>query len=103
MRGRGWFSVLERAAVDGGHQRGLVEELKPLAVNPGEYLTGINRGLISVLRQTKMPMFASAFYLIADAGRGELRFANAGHPNPYHIQRSQGTVDLVRGDEGSQG
>ena len=92
-----------RAALVTAIVRGLVEELKPLAIDPGQYLTGINRGLISVLRQTKMPMFASAFYLIADAGRGELRFANAGHPNPFHIQRSRGIVESLRGTGDAQG
>ena len=92
-----------RAALVTAIVRGLVEELKPLAVDPGEYLTGINRSLVSILRQTKMPMFTSAFYLIADAGRGELRFANAGHPHPYHVQRRRGAVEALRGDESSQG
>lgn len=87
-----------RAALVTAILRGLVEELKPVAVNPGEYLTGINRGLVSILRQTKMPMFASAFYLIADAGRGEIRFANAGHPYPFHVQRGRGTVEALRGE-----
>jgi serine phosphatase RsbU (regulator of sigma subunit)/CheY-like chemotaxis protein len=81
-----------RAALVTAVLRGLVEELRPVAVDPGEYLTGINRGLISILHQTRMPMFASAFYLIVDTGRGELRFANAGHPYPYHVQRSRGRV-----------
>jgi Stage II sporulation protein E (SpoIIE) len=28
------------------------------------------------------PLIASAFYLLADLEKGELRYANAGHPNP---------------------
>jgi len=92
-----------RAALVTAIVRGLVEELRPLAGKPGEYMTGINRSMNSILRQTKMPMFASAFYLVVDTGRGELRFANAGHPSPFHIQRKRGVVDPLRGDASQHG
>src|SRR5207247_11184856 len=45
-----------RAALVTAIIRGLVEELRPLAVDPGESLTGITRRLISILRHTKLPV-----------------------------------------------
>jgi sigma-B regulation protein RsbU (phosphoserine phosphatase) len=71
-----------RAALVTAMVRGLVEELRPAARDPGLFLTGINRGLFDILRTVEEPLFATAFYLVADAGRGELRYANAGHPAP---------------------
>jgi sigma-B regulation protein RsbU (phosphoserine phosphatase) len=40
-------------------------------------------------------MFASAFYLYLNAATGELRYANAGHPKPLHLRRSENRVDVL--------
>lgn len=85
-----------RAAMVTAIVRALVEELQPLARQPGQFLTQINRHLQTILKQTKMPLFASAFYLIADAGNGELRYANAGHPAPLFLRRGTGLVEPLR-------
>ena len=58
--------------------RTLVEELLPVAADPGEFLAGINRGLLAILKHSHQPMFATAFYLVADAAAGQLRYAGAG-------------------------
>jgi len=81
-----------RAALVTAILRGLVEELMPLAGDPGRFLTEVNRGLHGVLKQTRRPLFTSAYYLVADAAAGQLRFANAGHPSPLHLRRTAGTV-----------
>ncbi len=81
-----------RAALVTAIQRALVEELSDVAEDPGEFLTRINAALISILRRTRTPMFASAFYLFIDVGTGELRFANAGHPKPLHVRRDEDKV-----------
>src|ERR1019366_7340933 len=66
-----------RAALVTAILRTLVEESQPLAADPGQFLTRINSRLLTILRQTRSPMFASAFYMVVDSTSGELRFANA--------------------------
>jgi len=84
-----------RAALVTAIQRALVEDLAGLGAQPGEFLTHINRALLSILRRTRTPMFASAFYLYLNSATGEVRYANAGHPKPLHLRRSEGRVDVL--------
>jgi len=87
-----------RAALVTAIVRGLIEELKPIAGDPGRFLTDINQSLCAILKQTITPLFASAFYLVVDLERGQLSFANAGHPPPFHVRRSAGVVELLGGE-----
>jgi sigma-B regulation protein RsbU (phosphoserine phosphatase) len=87
-----------RAALVTAVQRTLIEELMDVAGDPGEFLTAMNRSLISILRRTRTPLFASGFYLVADAERAEFRFANAGHPKPFHLRRKAGTIEPLGGE-----
>jgi serine phosphatase RsbU (regulator of sigma subunit) len=48
-------------------------------------------------------MFASAFYLVADVGRGQLRCASAGHPLPCRLRRSPASVEPVECSKASMG
>jgi len=75
--------------------RGLVEELTPLAADPGQFLTALNTSLIAILQRTGTPLFASAFFLVADVATGEVRYANAGHPSPFHVRRSAGVAGIL--------
>lgn len=86
VMGHGVRSALVTAVV-----RGLVEELLPHSGDPGLFLTNLNRSLMTVLSRTKTPMFASAFFLVADIETGSLRYANAGHPSPLLLHRPPGT------------
>ncbi len=72
--------------------RALVEELKPLAANPGEFLTKLNRDLCAILEHAGTPLLTTAFYLVADWQTGAMRYANAGHPRPLHVRRSAGQI-----------
>ena len=83
--------------------RTLIEQFKSLATDPGPFLTAINNGLVTILKQTKMPVFASAFYLVADVGRAQLRCASAGHPLPCRLRRSQAGVDPIECSKASMG
>jgi sigma-B regulation protein RsbU (phosphoserine phosphatase) len=76
--------------------RGLVQELRPVATDPGKFMCEINRGLSAILRQTRIPIFASGFYLVANTSTGEIRFANAGHPSPLHLRPATGEVEPLR-------
>ncbi len=85
-----------RAALVTAMLRGLVEELAPLAHDPGQFLAEMNRALLATLRQAETTLFASAFYLVADVARGEICFANAGHPSALQICRSTSSVESFR-------
>lgn len=87
-----------RAALVTAIQRALVEELAGVAADPAEFLTQINRALLAILRRTRTPMFASAFYLVADVESGAMQFASAGHPQPLHLHRDTGLVESLGGD-----
>jgi len=73
--------------------RALVEELKPLANEPGDFLTKLNSDLGAILKHTGTPMLTTAFYLVANAATGVMRYANAGHPKPLHVRRGAGRVE----------
>ncbi len=80
--------------------RGLIEELRPVARDPGEFMSKINRGLSGILHQSSTPIFASAFYFVADLEAGELRFVNAGHPNPLFLRPSGNLLYPLRQESG---
>ncbi len=85
-----------RAALVTAIMRGLVEELMPVAADAGKFLTEINRSLHAILRRTREPFLATAFYAVADLASAELRFANAGHPSPFRVRRDAGSVELLK-------
>ena len=83
--------------------RALVEEMRSSGDNPAELLTRVNRELMSILKPTENLLYATAFYLVADLVRGEIRYAKAGHPHPLRCQRAGGDVvalDCVNGAKG---
>jgi sigma-B regulation protein RsbU (phosphoserine phosphatase) len=87
VAGHGIRSALVTAMI-----RALVEELKPLALNPGEFLTKLNRDLCAILHHTGTPLLTTGFYFVADWSAGTLCYANAGHPKPLHVRRGAGKV-----------
>jgi sigma-B regulation protein RsbU (phosphoserine phosphatase) len=87
VAGHGVRSALVTAMI-----RALAEELKPLATDPGQFLSKLNRDLHSILKHTGSPMLTTGFYLAADWKSGVMRYANAGHPKPLHAKRSSSQV-----------
>jgi phosphoserine phosphatase RsbU/P len=77
-----------RAALVAAIVRSVVSELRSLWAKPGELLVAINRAMRGAFRNTDITLFASAFYVVADLAKGQLRYANAGHPQPLHLTRS---------------
>jgi phosphoserine phosphatase RsbU/P len=77
-----------RAALVAAIVRSVVSEMRPLWTKPGELLVAINRAMLGAFRNSDITLFASAFYVVADLTKGQLRYANAGHPNPLHLTRS---------------
>jgi sigma-B regulation protein RsbU (phosphoserine phosphatase) len=74
-----------RAALVAATIRTLVSELRASWSEPGEFLTRLNRGVADAIRNSPCTLFATAFYVVADLSRGELRYANAGHPCPLRV------------------
>jgi sigma-B regulation protein RsbU (phosphoserine phosphatase) len=87
VAGHGVRSALITAVI-----RALLEELKPLSRDPGALLTRLNQELLNILRHADASILTTACCLVADAATGTLRYANAGHPRPFHVQRSAGEV-----------
>jgi sigma-B regulation protein RsbU (phosphoserine phosphatase) len=81
-----------RAALVAATIRTLVNELRPEWGEPGRFLHRLNRALIEAFRASNTTLFASAFYVVADLSRGELRYANAGHPRPLRVAHSSSRV-----------
>lgn len=61
--------------------RALVEELRPLAHDPGQFMTKLNSDLFAILKHAGSPVLTTAFYVVANSATGEMRCANAGHPD----------------------
>jgi serine phosphatase RsbU (regulator of sigma subunit) len=83
--------------------RALVEEMRVIGDNPGELLTRVNAELMGILKPMDSPLYATAFYLVAEAARQTVRFAKAGHPNPLRLRRRTGEINALNGAAGSGG
>lgn len=81
-----------RAALITAMIRPLVDELTAKAADPDILLSEINRELVNILKQANSTVFATAFYMVVDLARREYRYANAGHPAPFLLQRHRNTV-----------
>jgi phosphoserine phosphatase RsbU/P len=91
VMGHGVRSALVTAMI-----RALVDDAALRTADPGQFLCEINRRLAGLLKPADGPMFATAFYLVADAANGWLRYATAGHPPPLHLQRHAGLIAPLR-------
>lgn len=91
VAGHGVRSALITAMI-----RALVEELRPLAQEPGQFMTKLNSDLFAILQHAGSPVLTTAFYLVADATSGRMRYANAGHPKPLRLHRADGKVEPLK-------
>lgn len=85
-----------RAALVAATLRTLVGELRSVWMKPAEFLTQLNRGLRSSLKNTDVTLFATAFYMVIDLAQGKLDYANAGHPHPMRVHGCAGTREVTR-------
>ena len=69
--------------------RALLDDLRVYQTEPARFLQELNRRISAILKSTHLPMFVSACYLVADIARGELHYANAGHPTPLCVHRAR--------------
>jgi phosphoserine phosphatase RsbU/P len=72
-----------RAALVTAIVRGLLEELTPIATDPGRLLSEINGSLIAIFRQTETPMLVTAFYLVVNTIDGQNVLLECGTPSTF--------------------
>ena len=77
-----------RAALIAATLRAIIGELRSSWMQPAELLLRVNRTLCSSLKNTGVPLFASAFYMVIDLSQRDLCYANAGHPHPLRVHQS---------------
>ncbi|MEA3188365.1 MAG: phosphoserine phosphatase RsbU/P [Chthoniobacter sp.] len=84
-----------RAALITAIIRALLEEIRPMMLNHGQFMSALNLRVRAILERVEEPFVATAFYAIADPIAGELQFANAAHPAPVRLRGSEGVVGLL--------
>lgn len=90
-----------RAALVTAIIRTLLEELRPLMLNAGRFLSALNLRLRAILERVDEPFVATAFYMILDATTNEIQFANAAHPLP--VRCSAVTAQPLTDDKAKSG
>ncbi len=84
-----------RSALITAMLRALIESCGADAADPSLLMTHLNSEFTKILRQTGTVLFATAFYCVLDSNKAELRYARAGHPYPFHVQRRAGSVSTL--------
>ncbi len=79
--------------------RGVIEELSERAKDPAKVIAEINHALTPILEKTGQPMFATAFFGVIDIVSQTLTYANAGHPPPFVLHRSERQVVRLVADD----
>jgi sigma-B regulation protein RsbU (phosphoserine phosphatase) len=80
--------------------RALVENLRPIAHDPGQFMTELNSELFAILKPGGSTVLTTAFYLVAHAVTGQMRYVNAGHPKPFLLRRAENTVAEIKNYSG---
>jgi len=65
------------------------------SVDPGLFLSVLNRAFHGIVRQTGQVVFVSAVYMIIDTRDGILSCASAGHPSPLLANRGTGEIGPI--------
>lgn len=81
----------------------LVEETALLEKDPGKFLGRMNEMLLPILRQEDIFLYATACYMVLDMESGLLKFANAGHPVPFHFLAVENAAAWLMDDPGQRG
>lgn len=74
-----------RAALVTSMIAGLVRKLEPLGNSPGRFMTELNRGVSSMIQNTRSFLFATAFYAVIDERDRSISCCNAGHCAPICV------------------
>ena len=90
VMGHGTRSALITAII-----RTLMDDLAPQGRNARHFVTEMNKMFCGLLRSVPNPLFASAFYFVADTTARVGTFSCAGHPAPFHLHRSVGRISRL--------
>lgn len=91
-----------RAALVVATIRGLLEQLRPLANDPGAFLTQLNAAYMSIFKQQGGDVvFVTALYVVFDVRSGTMRFVNAGHPRPFLLRPGSGEIVQLKSPAGA--
>jgi len=74
--------------------RSISDNLRRLAVKPGEFMGAANKALSAIALDE---VFATAVYAVVEGKKGVVRYANAGHPRPLKIAPGEPTETLEGG------
>ena len=83
VMGHGVRSALITAMI-----RAMLEQFHALAADPAAFLTRLNHDLTKMLRRAGGLIFVTAAYVVIDLESRRLRYAQAGHPTPFHWHAS---------------
>ncbi len=75
--------------------RTLISENRGRARNPALFMRDINTQFTSLLHCFPEPLFASAFYLVADTTSRMATYTCAGHPPPYLLHRDRSRISRL--------
>lgn len=81
-----------RASLITAYVRGLIEEIKPIAMENDRVMQILNNKLYSVLSTARISSFVTAAYMTIDVKNRILRYANAGHPHPIFVNKESGPI-----------
>ncbi len=91
VMGHGIRSALVVATI-----RGLIEQLRPLASDPGALMTQLNATYTTIFRQIGgNVIFSTALYAVIDTRTGILRCANASQPRPFVLRRGEARLERL--------
>lgn len=76
--------------------RALVENLRPIAHDPGQFMTRLNSELFAILKPGGSTVLTTAFYLVAHSATGQMRYVNAGHPKPFLLRRAEDSAAEIK-------
>ena len=89
-----------RSAIIVSMLRGLLDQVEHSASDPAQFLSELNDGLSRILRKAGVTMFATAFVVVVDLEKNELRYASAGHPAGI-VRTDDGAAVLPLGGRGA--
>jgi serine phosphatase RsbU (regulator of sigma subunit) len=87
-----------RSALITSNLRSIMSELQSQGRNARNFLREMNRSFYNLLDHIDLthPIFASAFYFVADTGARSATFSTAGHPAPFHMKRAMNHVERLQ-------
>jgi sigma-B regulation protein RsbU (phosphoserine phosphatase) len=92
-----------RAALGTSIVRAMVEEISHREKDPGRFLQHMNQVLMPLFRQDDIFLYATACYMVLDVSSGQVRFANAGHPLPIHLDSRNGCAKIFMEEQATTG